>query len=216
MAATASRWRLIELRRSRDAVRAGVDLLDRKREGLTRELVQRADEATRRRAGVQVLLEAARTALVHAMVDVGPFAAEAAALAQPPLTSVEVTPEVVIGVRLPRMSVRSGAFQITYGPGSTSLSLDDAAARFAEALPAVLDMAAEEAAVARLRAALQRTTRILNALETVMLPQLDADIAAVAAVLEEDDRDERIRRLRATASVRAPAREGTTARGPAG
>jgi V/A-type H+-transporting ATPase subunit D len=76
-------------------------------------------------------------------------------------------------------------------------------------------MAAEETALARLRHALSRTTRILNALEEVMLPDLDAEIAAVAAGLEEDERDERVRQLRATRRESWLEREGTTVRAPA-
>jgi V/A-type H+-transporting ATPase subunit D len=210
-----SRWRLIELRRSREAVRAGIDLLDRKREGLTRELVQRADDATRRRASVQASLARARAALERAFVDTGRFAAEAAALAQAPQASVEMRHNIVIGVRLPRIVATAVPFKVSYGPAGTSLSLDRAASRFAAVLPVVLDMAAEETALARLRHALSRTTRILNALEEVMLPDLDAEIAAVAAGLEEDERDERVRQLRATRRESWLEREGTTVRAPA-
>lgn len=215
MAVTPSRWHLIELRRSREAVRAGIDLLDRKREGLTRELVQRADEVTRHRAGVQASLDEARSALENAFVEVGRFAAQAAALAQTPSVSIDVHHDLVIGVRVPRIVAKQSALRVSYGPGSTSLSLDRAARLFGDLLPRVLAMAAEETALGRLRYALQRTTRILNALEQVMLPDLNSEIAAVAAGLEEDERDERIRRLRATRREVPPAREGTTARAPA-
>jgi vacuolar-type H+-ATPase subunit D/Vma8 len=48
--------------------------------------------------------------------------------------------------------------------------------------------------VRNLRAALRRTTRTLNALKDVMLPRLDAEIRTVADTLDEEERDERLRR----------------------
>lgn len=212
MAVTPGRWRLIELRRTREAVRAGIDLLDRKREGLTRELAQRAGLAASRRARVQAALGRARRSLEHALVDIGRYAAEGAALAQPPASALSVTHDVVIGIRVPRIRAPSAPFRPSYGPVGTSWALDVAAGRFAAVLLIVMDLAAEETTVVRLRAALRRTTRTLNALEQVMLPELDAEIAAVSAGLDEDERDERIRRLRATRREAWPARGETTAR----
>ena len=54
MTGAATRWRLIELQRRRRAIDTGIDLLDRKREGLLRALAERARAASalrRRLAG---------------------------------------------------------------------------------------------------------------------------------------------------------------------
>lgn len=205
-----SRWRLIELRRSRDVVRTGIDLLDRKREALTRELVQRVDDARRRRTALQTALTTARAQLARAVVEVGRPASEAAAFAQAPPGSLEVRHDVVLGVHLPRVIARLQPLRLSYGPAQTTASLDEAARAFEKVLPIVLDVAAEETAVHNLKSALQRTTRTLNALEKVLMPRLESEIAAVSAGLEEEERDERVRRLRAMRKAALPGIAGTT------
>jgi vacuolar-type H+-ATPase subunit D/Vma8 len=60
-------------------------------------------------------------------------------------------------------------------------------------MPRVVELASQETALRDLATALQRTMRTLNALEGVLLPQLDGEVRAVAAALEEEERDERSR-----------------------
>ncbi|HSC27870.1 MAG TPA: V-type ATP synthase subunit D [Vicinamibacterales bacterium] len=210
MALAPSRWRLIELVRKRAAVRAGVDLLERKREALIRELENRVVLAEERRGALAAALQKARARLEHAVVDIGAPAAEAAALAQALPGSLRRREEVVLGVHLPRVAATFEPLRLSYGFGGTSASLDDAALAFRALLPLVVELAAQETAVRNLRRALQRTSRTLNALKDVLLPEVEADVRAVAAALEDEDRDERVRRLLSTAGRSRPHRGGTS------
>ena len=194
MTVAPSRWRLLELRRRRRAVRAGINLLDRKREALARELSARTASAAQRRRDVGAALASARAAVVEALIDVGSPAAHAAAAAQEDGSTVDVRHDVVLGIKLPRLTTERREFQLSYAPGGTSQSLDRAARAYASLLPDVADLASREVAVVTLRGALQRTLRTLNALQIVLLPDLDAQIVATAAGLEEEERDEWIRR----------------------
>jgi V/A-type H+-transporting ATPase subunit D len=196
-----SRWHLIELRRTRDAVRSGIDLLDRKREALVRELLSRAGLATERRGALATALNGARRSLARALVDIGRQPAEAAGLAQPAFEGLDLRQDHVLGVALPRLTAHLISHQIAYGPGGTSASLDAAGRAFADLLPLLVAVAAEETAVRNLQAALRRTTRTLNALKDVMLPRLDGEIRTVADTLDEEERDERLRRRTPASSV---------------
>ena len=51
-------------------------------------------------------------------------------------------------------------------------------------------------AVRNLQRGFAKTVRRLNALEKVVLPRLDDEITAVTTALEEEDRDEALRRKR--------------------
>lgn len=212
-----SRWRLLELRRRRRAVRSGIDLLDRKREALARELAARAMKAAERRRHVGTALASARAAVAAALTDVGAPVARAAAAAQEDASAVEVQHDVVLGIRLPRLTTARHAFQLSYAPGGTSRALDLAAEAYAALLPAIADLASREVAVVTLRTALARTLRTLNALQIVLLPDLDAQIMAMAAGLEEEERDEWVRRRAFTGSARSitlPSCGGTSDRSP--
>ena len=193
MASAPGRWQLIELKRTREAVRGGIDLLDRKREALVRELLERRGTAEERRRQLQLALDVARRHLDRAFDDIGRPACQAAALAQTSPASLEVRDVSILGVRLPHVEMRLAPFQISYGPGGTSSSLDEAARAFGALIPQIVELASFETAVRNLQRALQRTTRTLNALKDVLLPELETDIRAVAAGLEEEERDERAR-----------------------
>jgi V/A-type H+-transporting ATPase subunit D len=193
VATSPSRWQLIELRRRRDAVRGGIELLDRKREALVRQLVERRGHARDLRTQASDALEQARRDLRRAFEEIGPPACEAAALAQAPAGSLDVRNDRVLGVPLPVVRATFETFHISYGPGGTAASLDRAALSFAAVLPALLRLASHETAVRNLQRALQRTARTLNALKDLLLPEMEADIVAVSAALDEEERDERVR-----------------------
>jgi len=62
------------------------------------------------------------------------------------------------------------------------------------AMPAVKLPAREEIALARLSAAMRKTTKLVNALQKVVLPRIEHDIRAIVDGIEEDERDDAIRR----------------------
>jgi V/A-type H+-transporting ATPase subunit D len=190
------RSRLIALRREREAALGGRDLLERKREVLLRELQARADLRDRERAAAAEALREARRRLTEARVELSGAGVDAAALAQPAALPPERLAAHVAGVALPRLRARRRGFVPAYGPGGTASSLDQAGAAFVAALPSVLALASAEAAVRALAAALGRTVRLLNALDQIVVPELAREIRFVEDALEEDERDEYVRRRR--------------------
>ena len=193
MKAAATRWRLLELQRQRRAIETGIDLLDRKREGLLRALLQRSRQAADSRRRLDEGLGAAGASLDGAAVEIGDAAARAAAHAQERFRGISAADDALAGVRLTRLVVTPAPFRISYGPGGTCAALDDAARRFAAMVPELATLAQEERAARALTRGLRRTTRTLNALRAVLLPAVDADIRAVAAGLEEEEREEAVR-----------------------
>jgi H(+)-transporting ATP synthase subunit D len=189
MRTAATRWRLLELQRQRRAIDTGIDLLDRKREGLLRALAERNRCAAESRGRLGAALALAGAALDGASANVGAAAARSAGLAQPPYPDVAVHEEAVVGVRVIRVETPRAAFCVHYGPGGTCAALDQAGARYHASMTEVLTLAQEERAARSLARGLRRTTRTLNALRAVLLPAVDADIRAIAAALEEEERE---------------------------
>ena len=193
-AATRSRW--LELTRRRRAARRGRQLLEEKR-GV---LLSAVASARRRRGAAReeasAALDASRNALAAAEIELGPAAVEAAALAQPSSGGVAWDRRSLLGVPLAQLSEIPVPFRLDFAPGGTSASLDRAALAWAGALPLVLRLAREELALRGLLAGLTRTSRRCNALEHVVLPELDREIRSIDATLEEESRDEAVRTRR--------------------
>jgi V/A-type H+-transporting ATPase subunit D len=196
----AVRSRLLGLRRAASAAREGRELLDRKREILLRELHQRAGQRETREHATAASLGTSRALIREARVELGRDTVESAALAQPPAPPLERHDGTLVGVRLPRLAMASSVFGPRYGPGGTCESLDRAGLAYSRLLREVVLLAQEDAAVRNLQRAQARTVRLLNALDTNVIPGLEREIRRVESVLEDEERDESFRRRRRTSA----------------
>jgi V/A-type H+-transporting ATPase subunit D len=190
----AIRSRLLTLQQERRAARLGHELLDGKREAILRELIQRLRRRNELRATLAADLDNARKTLMEARIEMGAAQIDAAVLAQPLSASVEVRQGSLVGVLMPRLQPKLKPFRPHYGAAATSASLDAAGMRFSALLPVLVRLAQEEEAVRNLQAGLMKTVRRLKALERVVIPRLERDIRDVSATLEEEERDESVRR----------------------
>ena len=203
MIVSTSRSRLYELRRDRVAAARSAELLERKREVLLRETAARIAKRDALREKVTRALSAAQHKLAIARVHHGRERIAAAALAQPLACTIESRELSIMGVRLVELRAVAQPFRAMYGAAATSQALDDAAVAFDTLLPDVIRLAGEEHAVSRLRLTLRKTTKLVNALQKIVLPRLDHDIRVIIDSIEEEERDEAVRRkvwLRRTTS----------------
>jgi V/A-type H+-transporting ATPase subunit D len=97
-------------------------------------------------------------------------------------------------VHVPDLVVSTRPFRPVYGAASTSRSLDDAARAFHDLIPELLRLAVAEHAVSRLRMALRKTTKIVNALQKIVIPRVESEIRTTVDCIEEEERDESVRR----------------------
>lgn len=194
MIGAATRSRLFELRRDRGAAQRSAELLDRKREVLLREIARRERLRQRLREIVATGYAEAHQRLRVARVELGINGVDAAALAQPKTQTVERRELSVMGVRIPQLSVTVAPYRAFYGAAATAESLDECGAAFSALIPPIVELAQEEIAVARMSAAMRKTTKLLNALQKVLLPRIDRDIRTIVDGIEEDERDDSVRR----------------------
>lgn len=201
MIGSATRSRLFELRRDRSVAERSAELLDRKREALLREVIRRERLRDQVRGVVAAHDAEARKRLAIARVELGLPAVEAAALVQPARYVMTGHADSVMGVRIPQLTVSVEPYRAFYGAAATAESLDECGAAFTALLPHLVALAQEETAVVRLSAAMRKTTKLLNALRKVVLPRIEREIRAIVEGIEEEERDEAVRR-RAVAVVR--------------
>lgn len=194
MIGAATRSRLFELRRDRGAAQRSAELLDRKREVLLREIARRERSRQSLRGVVAAAYAEAHRRLRIARVELGLHGVEAASLAQPVRDAIEHRETSVMGVRIPRLTTTVEPYRAFYGAAATAESLDECGSAFTELIPQVVALAQEEIAVARLSAAMRKTTKLLNALQKVVLPRIEREIRAIVDGIEEDERDDAVRR----------------------
>lgn len=194
MISSTSRSRLYELRRELVSARRAADLLERKREVLLRETSRRASRVSKLRREVQSAYFDARLLLRAADVEMGREGVAAAGFAQPMACAIESRQNSVMGVRFRELHASAPAYRAVYGAAATTASLDAAGAAFSALLPRLIELAAEESALARLRVAVRKATKIVNALQKVILPRLAEQIRLTVDSIAEEERDEAVRR----------------------
>jgi V/A-type H+-transporting ATPase subunit D len=203
MIGSATRSRLFELRRDRTAAQRSAELLDRKREVLLREIARRERFRDELRNAVALHYAEAYQRLRVAQVELGGRGVEAAGLAQPARHAIDSRETSVMGVRIPQLSATVEPYRAFYGAAATTESLDECGAAFTALLPRIVALAQEELAVVRLSLAMKKTSKLLNALQKVVLPRIESNIRAIVDGIEEDERDEAIRRRVARAPSHA-------------
>ncbi len=194
MIGSAVRSRLFELRRDRQAAQRSADLLDRKREALLREILRRDRRRSQLRTVVEESYREAHGNLSVARVELGLDAIEAASMSQSPRFALRDRTVSVMGVRIVQIEGTYEPYRAEYGAAATAESLDESGGAFAALLPSVLQLAEQETAIRRLRFAMRKTTKLLNALRKVVLPRIEREIRATIEGIEEEERDEFVRR----------------------
>ncbi len=197
----AARLGLLHARRRAARVERGIDLLRKKREALVAELMRLARPAieARRRLGDEAA--AAHRALLGALAAHGADGLRALGWPAREL-AVEVDVHRVWGVAVAHLGaappVRRTIAARGLSPASTGPAALAAAAANENVVELLLDAAAREVVLRGLGEALARTTRQLYTLEERVLPPLQDQIADVARVLDEREREDqqRLRRFR--------------------
>jgi len=194
--AAPTRMNLLRARRQLVRVLRGAELLRKRREALVAELFQTARPAIDARAAVDRQARKGYSALLEALAMHGrdglrPLGWPARELA------LDIEDSVVWGVPAARIAetppVRRTPEARGLSPGAAGPAAEETAEQFEALLEMLLAAAPRELLLQRLAEALARTSRQVNTLEQRLAPRLGADIAGIGEVLEEREREERLR-----------------------
>lgn len=120
---------------------------------------------------------------------------------------VQLAIQNIMSVHTPKISWQqvgeTSASIYPYGFAETSGELDDSINTLSELLPQLLELAEIETAVTRLAQEIERTRRRVNALEHVMIPDLEKTVRYITMKLEENERANLTRLMKVKDIVRA-------------
>ncbi len=199
---TATRSELLARRAQIALALQGRDVLKEKRDQLLDEFRKVADVVL---TGSEVLdraTAAARRRLALAETIDGPEAVRSAGLATRTDIPLSASVTSVMGVRIADIGhdrVELARTARGYSLEGSSAAIDDAASHFETVLTMILDLASDELRLRRLVDEIGKTTRRVNALETVVIPRLEREKLAIQAVLDERERQDRFRLKRFSA-----------------
>ena len=204
LAVAPTRGNLLLIREALELAQEGHDILDKKREVLTTELVHVAHDAAALQEQVWGMLAQAYHALELARLSMGRERLEWAALSVNQTVDVRVQPRSVMGVVIPTVDAQGAPPEMPYGLGNTTAALDEAAAQFRHVLAKIPPLSELMTTVWRLALELQKTQRRVNALQYIFIPQYEETIAYIKNSLEEREREEIFRLKRIKSRVVEP------------
>ena len=188
-----TRTNLIRVKKELRFAREGYEILDRKREVLTTELIRVAHEADVLQKEVWGLLETAYSALEKARLTLGSDHVEWAALAANKTVDVHLKLRGIMGVAIPVIEARGELPKMLYSLSGTNASLDEASAAFREVIVKTPQLSMLATTVWRLAGELRKTQRRVNALQHIFIPAYEETVAFIVSSLEEREREETFR-----------------------
>jgi len=194
-----TRMELLTLRKRRKIAERGRDLLREKLDALMIEFFQFVREITALRSKAQKLLTEAYDDFVEAQMAIGSVRLEQTSVRVEDRFTIETKTRNVIGVMIPYIQVTLKPLSaFPYNPYDTSIKLDKATLKMAEAIKAVAELSSAEAAVKKLAEAIASTKRRVNSLEYVIIPRMLATIRYIEMHLEEAEREDffRLKRIK--------------------
>jgi len=181
---------LIQCKRSLSLAKLGYELLDRKRNIMTREMMLLMNSATDIQGTIDATFANAYQALMRANMTIGQHTVSRIAESTPVADDVTLLYRSVMGIEMPSVRLREQKPSIHYGFDHTNVYLDDAYIKFLKVKQLTAEVAAIENSVYKLAHAIKQSQKRANALSNRVIPKLEGDVRYITASLEEKERDE--------------------------
>jgi V/A-type H+-transporting ATPase subunit D len=125
-------------------------------------------------------------------LKLGPIKLESIALTTPTQIEADVDTKMILDVKVHSLKMKINK-ELTYGFMDTSFNLDEAIKKMRDALPFIFKAAEIENAVFSLARELDKTQRLINALEYLVIPTYQENIKYISSSLDEREREDFVR-----------------------
>ena len=180
-----NRMELLGLRRRLAMARRGHKLLKDKLDALIREFISVVRQVQELRRGVEARLAPAYAQARRAFGSMPPEALDAALAVPASVLEVRIEEVNLMSVRTVKLRAERRGDLFPYGFEGTAADLDAAVLRFDDLLPDLIRLAELEKTVERLADEIEKTRRRVNALEHVLIPDLEDTIRFITLKLDE-------------------------------
>ncbi|MBU4194649.1 MAG: V-type ATP synthase subunit D [Actinobacteria bacterium] len=175
----------------------GMDLLKKKRDALLREFLPIIDETMRLSLQLERSTADAQEALAMARAVDGRSVLQSVSFATKGEVQVDISGTHVMGVPIPVIrkaeTTRKTELERGYSVTGVSSRIGQTASKFEEIIDTMIESADIETRLRRLGEELEKTNRRVNALENVVIPELEAQVKFIFSSLDERAREDHFR-----------------------
>ncbi|MEM2785148.1 MAG: V-type ATP synthase subunit D [Candidatus Nitrosotenuis sp.] len=196
----ATKIELLKYKRSSQVATMVQKILDDKRKVLLKNIEEMITEANKARGGIWEPLQDVYKSVNDAYLSLGTATVDSVAQSAPAVMEVDTKVRRIVDVSIPTLNVtEKDTKSMPYGFADTNSSIDRAAKQIKILLPKICKAAEYENSIFALAKALEKTQKLLNALENVIIPQYRLRIKFILATLEEREREEfaRLKKVKA-------------------
>ena len=192
---TATKIELIKIRRSLQVSTMVHKILDDKREVLLKKIDEMIEEANRTRGDIWSPLSDIYSAVNDSYMSLGTSTLESISDSTPGIMEVNVDVRRIVDVKIPTLKIKTkeAGQELSYGFSETNVYVDKASKLIKNMLPQICKAAEYENAIFSLAKELEKTQKLINALEFVIIPQYQNAISFIKGTLEEREREEFVR-----------------------
>jgi len=187
-----TRMELTRLKKRLKVARRGHKLLKDKRDELMKKFLDLVRRNKELREKVEEMLMKVHSNFLIARAVMSTEVLEEALMFPKQSVSLEVSSRNIMSVDVPVLDFKTSSDDpaniYPYGFASTSGELDGAISTLSEVLPYMLELAQMEKSAQLLAEEIEKTRRRVNALEYVMIPQLEETIKYITMKLDENER----------------------------
>lgn len=194
-----TRMELTRLKKRLKTAARGHKLLKDKRDEMVRRFIEIIKRNKELREEVEQKLSAAMGRFAVARAEMGNAAVEEALIYPVRTAELETGLKNIMSVDVPTIKLKSDgneSLELPYGFAFTSSELDGAVLDLAALLPLLIELAEVEKSCNMLADEIEKTRRRVNALEHVMIPEMEQQIKYITMKLEENERGTKIRLMK--------------------
>jgi len=198
----ATKIELLKYKRSHQVATMVHKILDDKRKVLLKNIEEMITEANKARGGIWEPLQDVYQSVNEAYLSLGTSTVNSVAESSPAVMQVEAKIKRVVDVKIPSLIVsEKDTKSMPYGFADTNSSIDRAAKQIKTMLPKICKAAEYENSIFSLAKALEKTQKLINALQNVIIPMYQQRIKFILDTLEERDREEFVRLKKVKAAI---------------
>ena len=195
-----TRMELTRLKKKLVTAVRGHKLLKDKRDELMRQFLDKVRENKALREEVETALVSANQNFMLARAGMPDEMLNTALLAPKQELTISAGTQNVMSVEIPDFDFKTRTpdrnDMYSYGFAFTTGDLDDAILSLSEVFPKMLKLAEVEKSCQLMAAEIEKTRRSVNALEHVMIPELQTNIKYITMKLDENERSTQIRLMK--------------------
>ena len=184
-----TRMELLKLKRKLKMAQRGYKLLKEKRDGLMKHFMGIIREAKELRQDINSQLAQGFKTFLYVSSNMNINAVKQALSTPTMKISLNVKTKNAMGVNVPKFTYQESGDPLCYSLSSTSSYLDTSLKKFSSTLESLVKLAEIEHSAKLLAEEIEKTRRRVNALEYVLIPDMQETIKYIQSKLDERERD---------------------------